>query len=389
MIAEARPISPLRRLRRRVYEVLEVGRGEDKISQAVDTFLMLLVLTNVLAFMLETVPSIEAAYGEWLWRFEVFSVVVFTIEYGLRLWSCVEMPFLGRINTWRARLRFAQRPFLIIDLLAILPFYLSLFVTADLRILRLLRVFRFLKLARYSPAIDALLRVLVNERRALAGSFLLMMILLLFVATGMYFIERTAQPDAFGTIPDAAWWAMATLTTVGYGDVSPITPAGKFFGGLVMLIGLGMFALPIAIISTGFSQEVTRRDFVVTWPLVARIPILAELDAAAIADLMPHLRAHSYPPRWEIVTAGAPAEAMFFIASGTVRTRTSDGEVMLGVGDFFGEIGVLTDGRYAFSAVSESRVRALELEQEDFQRLENANPGLAARIRQVAAERTG
>ena len=240
-------------VRRRVYEVIEVGRGEDNVSRVIDWFLIALIVVNVIAFILETVPNVAAEYGGLLWAIEIFSVIVFTIEYALRIWSCVEVPFLKKLPPWRARMTFAARPYLIIDLLAILPFYLAFLLPVDLRILRVLRLFRFLKLARYSPAMHTLIRVLANERRALTGSLLLMIAMLLFSATGAWMIEREAQPEKFGSIPDAAWWAMATLTTVGYGDVSPVTPLGKFFGGFVMILGLGMFALPIAIISTGFA----------------------------------------------------------------------------------------------------------------------------------------
>ena len=156
---------------------------------------------------------------------------------------------------------------MIIDLLAILPFYLYLLVPFDLRalrVLRLFRLFRLLKLLRYSPALLTLKRVVAREYRALLGALLLMMMLMLFSAAIIYFLEREAQPDKFGSIPAAAWWALATLTTIGYGDIVPITPWGKVFGGIVMLFGLGMFALPIAILATGFSQESARHEFVVT-----------------------------------------------------------------------------------------------------------------------------
>ena len=298
----------LMKIRRRVYEILELGRGEDRLSIIVENALILLIILNVVAFTLETVPAIDAAYGDLLFVFEVFSVAVFTIEYGLRLWSAVEVPFLQRCTPFEARVRFARRPFMIIDLLAILPFYLSLILALDLRVLRMLRLFRIFKLARYSPALHTLLRVIVNEHRALVGALLLMVTILLFSATGIHLIERHAQPEKFGSIPDAAWWAIATLTTVGYGDVSPVTPLGKMFGSIVMLIGLGMFALPIAILSTGFAQEVGRRDFVVTWSMLARIPLFAELDARSVADLMPYLHAHNYPIHWEVIAEGSEGE---------------------------------------------------------------------------------
>ena len=179
------------------------------------------------------------------------------------------------------------------------------------------------------------MRVLYNERRSLSGAMLLMIAMLLFSATGIYYIERSANPDAFGSIPASAWWAMATLTTVGYGDISPITPLGKVFGSGVMILGLGMFALPIAIISTGFAQEMSRRDFVVTWSLIARIPVLAELDANEVAGLMKYLHAHNFPPNWEVINAGDSGDAMYFIASGEVLLKSNHGDVTLKTGDFF------------------------------------------------------
>lgn len=375
------------RLRRRVYEILEVGRGEDQTSIWVDRFLIVLIVLNILVFAIETVPSMEAAYGGLFFWFNVVSVLIFTAEYILRLWSCVEVPFLKRLSPTEARMKFAMRPYLIIDLLAILPFYLAFIIPFDLRFLRALRLFRFFKLARYSPAMHTLIRVLVNERRALAGALLLMMAVLIFASTGIYYIERHAQPEAFGTIPDAAWWTMATLTTVGYGDVSPGTPLGKVFGSVVMVIGLGMFALPIAIISTGFAQELGRRDFVVTWSLMSRIPLLAELDANAVAELMPHLHAHNFPKHWEVIHAGTQASSMYFIASGSVKVATSGGETVLNTGDFFGEIAMIEEGKYDYSFTTTSKVRLLKLNYEDFLRLQNSYPVVTDRIKEMAAAR--
>ena len=377
----------LLKIRRRAYEILEIGRGEDRLSIFVDNAIILLISLNVVAFTLETVPEIQSQYGELLFAFEAFSVAVFTIEYAFRLWSAVEVPFLQRCAPLEARLNFARRPYMVIDLLAILPFYLSLFVPFDLRILRMLRLIRFLKLARYSPALHTLLRVIANERRALTGALLSMVAMLLFSATGIYFLEREAQPDKFGSIPEAAWWAIATLTTVGYGDVAPITALGKLFGSVVMVIGLGMFALPIAIISTSFAQEVGRHDFVVTWSMLARIPLFAELDARSIARLMPYLHAHNYPVHWEIIAEGSEGESMFFIASGSVAVRTAGGEQELRAGDFFGEIAMLEQSLHQYSFTATSRTRLLRLHREDFLRLERAHPDIGRHIRRVAEVR--
>lgn len=378
---------PLAPMRKRVYEVLDVGRSEDGVALWIDRFLVVLILLNVLAFAAETVPSLAAEYGAAFYAFNIASVAIFTIEYVLRIWSAIEIPFLKSLSPGAARFRYALRPYPLIDLLAILPFYLSFFVAIDLRVVRVLRLFRLLKLARYSPALQALIQVIVNERRALIGAVVLMLIMLLFSATGIYYLERHVQPEAFGTIPDAGWWAMATLTTVGYGDVTPVTALGKLFGSVVMLLGLGMFALPIAIISTGFSQEVSRRDFVVTWPLAARIPLLADLDPKSIADLLPHLKAHRYPAGWDVISAGDDGNSMFLIASGKVRARAPNGDLILKTGDFFGEIALLSSGTHQVTHTTLGPVRALELDREDFRRLENLNPGAVEHIRRTAMER--
>ena len=184
-----------------------------------------------------------------------------------------------------------------------------------LRVLRLFRLFRLLKLLRYSPALLTLKRVVAREYRALLGALLLMMMLMLFSAAIIYFLEREAQPDKFGSIPAAAWWALATLTTIGYGDIVPITPWGKVFGGIVMLFGLGMFALPIAILATGFSQESARHEFVVTWSMVARVPLFSTLDAAEVAEVTKLLYTRLFQPGATIVHAGDPGGAMYFIGS--------------------------------------------------------------------------
>lgn len=307
------------RLRRRVFEIIEVGRGDDHASRLFDGSIVALIVLNIGAFVLETVPEYAAAYAPAFRAFEAFSVAVFTVEYALRLWTAVEVPFLARMKPWRARLSYATRAYLVIDLLAIAPFYLGGLLGIDLRVLRVLRLLRFFKLSRYSPAMHTLLRVLRNERRSLTAAGLLLVAALLLTATGMYYIEGTAQPDKFGSVPQAAYWAMTTLTTVGYGDVTPITPLGKIWAMLAMLLGLCILALPVAIIAAGFAQEVGRRDFVVTWSLMSRIPLLADLDARQIAELMPLLRAHDLPPNVEVIAQGATSDAMYFVAAGQVR----------------------------------------------------------------------
>ena len=149
----------------------------------------------------------------------------------------------------------------------------------------------------------------------------------------------------------------------------------------------GMFALPIAIISTSFAQEVGRYDFVVTWSMLARIPLFAELDARSIAELMPYLHAHNYPVHWEVIAEGSEGESMFFIASGTIAVQTAGGVQILRTGDFFGEIAMLEQSLHQHAFTATSRARLLRLHREDFLRLERAHPDIGRHIRRVAAAR--
>jgi voltage-gated potassium channel len=373
--------------RRRVFEVLELARGEDALSSRIDGFLIALIVLNVLAFVAETVPSIEAGWGGWLKAFEIFSVIVFTIEYSARIWSSVEASFLKRLPPWQARLRFAMRGDLLIDLAAILPFYLSFLLPIDLRLLRVLRLVRFLKLSRYSPAMSTIIRVLVNERRALYGALLLVLTALLFSSTAMYYIEQDAQPEKFGSIPDAAYWAIVTLTTVGYGDVTPVTPMGKLFAGITMLMGLVVLALPIAVIATGFAQEVGRRDFVLTWSMLSRIPMFSELDAKSVGEVMRCLSAHNYPPHHEILARDHESEAMFFIASGKVRAEAGEAQAELGSGESFGELGMLDHAPSERTYTAASRVRVLRLDRDGYNQLASAYPAIGREIRELGERR--
>jgi voltage-gated potassium channel len=387
-IAGTRIAANIDRWRRRAYEIVEGDHGIDPAANLFDASIVALILLNVATFAAETVPSVQALYWPWFEVFEVFSVAVFTVEYAVRLWTAVEVPFLRRRPPWKARLIWARRPYLIIDLLAILPFYLSQIFPFDLRVLRVLRLLRFLKLSRYSPAIHTLVRVLNNERRALTAAGLLLMAAVLFASTGIHYLEQEAQPDKFGSVPESAWWAIATLTTVGYGDVTPITPLGRLFGGVVMVCGLCILALPVAIIASGFAQEVSRRDFVVTWSLMSRIPLLAELDAKDIAEIMPLFHAHNLPPSVEVIAAGVPCNAIYFVASGKVQLVTPRGEVMtFATGEFFGAVSILGNDITRGSYRTVGKCRLLKLYKHDFYRLEASNPAVAEHIRQVVLKR--
>jgi len=197
--------SAWRRWRREVHDILEVGGDAHPAGRLVNAFIILLIFLNAISFAAETVEELDTRYAMEFQVFNLFSVAVFTIEYVLRVWSAVDIPMLSRLPPWRARLRFALRPIMLIDLLAFLPWYLHFMFPLDLRILRVFRLFRLLKLVRYSPVLQTLGRVLADEYRVLLGALLVILVLLLFASTAMYMLERGARPDKFGSIPVAAW----------------------------------------------------------------------------------------------------------------------------------------------------------------------------------------
>jgi voltage-gated potassium channel len=376
-----------RRWRRKVHDILEVGGDANPAGRLVNGFIVTLIVLNAIAFAAETVDALAARYGPYFWAFNVFSVIVFSIEYLLRLWSAVEIPMLSRMPRWRARLRFASRPIMLIDLFAVLPFYFSWLVPIDLRVLRVLRVFRLLKLVRYSPALQTLSRVLADEYRALLGALLVILVLLLFASTAMYFLERGAQPDKFGSIPAAAWWALATLTTVGYGDIVPVTPLGKMLGGVVMLLGVGMIALPVAIIATGFNQESSRHQFVITWSMVARVPLFASMDECEIAEITKLLYTRAYLPGVPMVRAGDAGDTMFLIGSGEAVATIGHRHVLMKAGDFFGEMALLEHRRHKHDVVAKTKCSVYLLDARSLSRLESRHPEILRHIRDVAGAR--
>lgn len=242
----------MKRLRARAYAVVEADvAGGERYDVAIIT----LICLNVLAMMLETVQGLNAAYGWLFYAFELFSVAVFSADYLLRLWTCVERPaFRGAVT---GRLRFAVTPMALVDLVSVLPFFLP-FLGVDLRFARALRIMRLLrlaKLARYSHALRMVGRVISGKKEELASTFSLVGVLLLVASSLMYFAERDAQPDKFSSIPASMWWGIVTLTTVGYGDVFPVTPHGQLLSAVIALLGIGVVALPTGILGAAFVEE--------------------------------------------------------------------------------------------------------------------------------------
>lgn len=375
-------------IKRRLYELLEKGAADNSASRAVDRALIVLILVNVTAVILSTVPAINIGYATALFAIEVVSGIVFTVEYLLRLWVADCHPPLKGMSPAKARLRYAMQPFAVIDLVAVVPFWLPL-AYGDFRALLLFRLLRFLKLARYSPALRSLAMALASERRALLASFVIILGIVLTAATALHLIEGEAHPDGFGSIPAAIWWALATVTTVGYGDVVPVTPLGKVIAGMVMLLGYGLFALPIGIIATAFAREIHSREFVVTWGMVARVPLFEDLTAADIAEVTGLLHSQTAERGEIIAREGEPADSMYFIASGAVEIELSDGMIEMHEGNFFGELAVLRRAKRSATVTATANCRLLVLDAEDLHRLMRRKPSIARRILEAVNERLG
>ncbi|MCC6775449.1 MAG: ion transporter [Hyphomicrobiales bacterium] len=376
-------------LRRRWYALLEQGPIGDRSSMIVDRVLVTLIIVNLLAVVLESVPELAARYGFWFEAIEIVSLLAFTLEYLLRLWVAVEHRPYRHQRALQARWHYATSAAGIVDLIAILPFWFAPLLPPDLRALVVIRAIRFLKIARYSPAMRSLLEVIYREQRALFGCVVILVGATVIVASIMHIVEGKVQPDKLGTIPDAMWWAIVTLGTIGYGDIVPVTAVGKLVAGATIFIGLIMVALPVGIIASGFAEEIHRRDFVVTWEMVARVPLFAELDAAEIGDVMRLLRAQQVEPGSLIARRGDPAHSMYFVAQGEVEIELPHERVRLGLGHFFGEIAVLRRARRSANVVAISRTSLLVLESQDFHALMERDARLAKRVQDVVRSRLG
>jgi voltage-gated potassium channel len=248
------------RIRKKVFDILEAKAGDSFLKKVFDYFIITLIILNTLFYIFETVDSFAAKYYSAFIAFEAFSVAVFTIEYVLRLWTCTliekyHRPIIGRI-------KYIFSPYALIDLLAFLPFYLYTMTHIDLIFIRVLRLFRFIrlfKLGRYSDAVNVLGKVLKSKKEELVLTISISLLLIVVSSSFIYIAEHDAQPDKFKNIPESMYWAVTTLTSVGYGDICPITPTGKFLTSIISLIGLGMVALPTGILASAFTKELKKK----------------------------------------------------------------------------------------------------------------------------------
>nr|WP_244327743.1 cyclic nucleotide-gated ion channel [Roseibium sp. RKSG952] len=357
-------------------------------ARSLRQFLIFLIIANIAFAILETVPAIRARHGHLLTILQLASGLVFLVEYLLRLYVAdLHAPY-RQYGPVMARLRYSVHPDAIIDLLAALPLLLVLFLPNNVvTVVVVLRLMRFFKLARYSPALRSLLSAIASERHALLGSAVIIGGVILLSATVMYLIEHHAQPDKFQSIPHALYWAVTTITTVGYGDVVPVTDFGRLVAGIVMLMGYALIALPVGIIASAFAREIHSRDFVVSWSMVARVPLFEGLTASEVAEISKLLQAQRVRSGTVIAEKGAVADKMYFISEGEVEIVLKHQTIRLDDGDFFGELALIHQKPRTATVRACRDCELLVLEAAALQKLMDRKPELTKKILKEAENR--
>jgi voltage-gated potassium channel len=336
------------------------------------------VANGVIMILLLTVdPAYEAAHG-WVDAVLWASLGFFVFEWAVRL----RHAFRAR-RGWS----YAVSGRGLVDAVAAAAIPLALLLGADPRSAWLLGVFWMFKVVPGIPGLRQLRRVLVVESGPLLSVLVIFLMVLLLASVALYFLERDVQPDGFGSVPAALWWAVATLTTTGYGDVVPITPVGRLVAAAVMICGLGVFGLWTGILATGFAAETRRDNFLKTWESVTKVPFFAALGPAAIADVTHMLRTMDLPARAMIIRKGQAGDCMYFIADGEVEVDLPGKKVRLGAGAFFGEMALLGNNLRSANITTTRVSRLLVLDLVDFRMLMARHPDLADTIDAEAKRR--
>jgi len=375
-------------MRSLVFHLLdEASASRHPVGRWIRRFMITVILVNCATVILATIESFGMNESRMVLILELSALVVFAIDYALRIWVAPER--LPASAAAKARLGYLVSPLGIVDLLAVMPGVVIGIVADDRGVQALFDMFATLKLLRYFTAIETIAQVLRNERRAIGAALGVMFVLLIFASTVMYMFERSAQPEAFASIPHAMWWGAVTLSTTGYGDLVPITAPGRVFGALVTILGLGMFALPAGILANGFAAELKKRDFVVTWNLVSQVPLFRNLPASEIAELAQLLDYRQLPERYAVVRRGEDADGMYFILTGSVTVEIGEKPIKLGPGQFFGEIALVLGGTRTATVTTIEACELLELSNEDFATLAEDHPTIRDEIARVAQERYG
>jgi voltage-gated potassium channel len=324
------------------------------------------------------VLPLNLPYAEWRWIDAVLwlCLVFYVLEWGLHLWEW------SRSDQFRARLLSVRH---LADIMAVVPILVAHALDLPATTAWLLGAFWLLKLPAATSGFSLLGHAVMAEAKPIASVLKVFAFVLVMAAVAMHLVERDAQPAAFGTLPNALYWAVTTLTTTGYGDIVPVTPLGRLIAGFVMISGLAVFGLWTGILATGFAAETRRRDFVRTWEFVAKVPFFKPLDPAAIIEIARMLRPIDVAERTVIVRKGRQGDCMYFIAEGLVEIAGAG--VQLGSGAFFGEMALLGDGTRTATVTAVVPTTLLVLELTDYRIFAAHYPELARAVEEEAARR--
>jgi voltage-gated potassium channel len=374
-------------LRHFIYTVLDPATPT-RSSRGFRMLHHVVIIVGIAAMVLLTVPALAAGYGAALELLFDAAVAFFGVEYLARLYVAPEMPWVHG-GAWRARAQWALSLAGVVDLLGVLPIVATWVLAGGAGDAQLVGLVWLLKLAPYSEGLALLGRVLRHARMQLVSVMLGFAIIFLSAGTLAYLLERETQPDTFGSIPAALWWAIVTLTTTGYGDATPVTLGGRLLAGTVMICGIAIFALWAGILASGFADEIRRREFLRTWDLVAKVPFFQHVGAATIAEVARLLRPRDAAAGAVIVRRGQPGDSMYFVVEGEVEVHLEPEPIRLGVGSFFGEIALVTGGARTATVVAKQPTRLLTLELADFRELAARRPELMQIIDAEARRRLG
>ena len=338
-----------------------------KILDTLNKFFGAVIVINILHqivssagyFVLE-IPAFKVLY--------LISISIFGIEFVLRLFNERKLSFLLSID----------------GLVLINQIFFSIY---DLRILRLFRLFDIFSQSRFLLPTNTLIKTIIKQRNALLGSQIMVISILLVVSTFIYFLESSVQPEVFGSIPSTMWWGIATLTTVGYGDVVPMTDLGKLLASFTMLVGIGMFALPAAILASAYYEEIQKKNFLVSFEAIASVPLFQELPIGAVGKINEKLQVVLISEHETIFSKGEEADSMFIIEYGKVKVEI-DQPVYLVAGDYFGEMGLLGNAPRNATISAADDTKLLELTKLDLEELSEDYPGLFKELELSVSNRT-
>ncbi len=331
-----------------------------------------------------TIPDLQRSASLWLEACLWCCLAFFAVECAMRARTAYSA---GEIKDY------ILSPSGIVDLVCVFAVPLALICGVASQTAWLMASLWVLKLAQNSPGFAQLGRVFVLEARPLASVLALFLIVLFLASAMMYLLERDLQPASFGTLPQALWWAVVTLTTTGYGDEVPQSSLGHLIGAFVMICGIATFGLWTGILATGFAAESRRRNFLQTWDLVSKVPFFQSLDPSAITEITHMLRRLEVPERTAIIRRGKFGDCMYFIAAGEVQVDIKPSPVRLGAGAFFGELALLGDSVRTASVTTTMPSTLLILDLADFRTLTAHHPDLKRAIdaegQRRMAENTG